>query len=34
LTHDLNMMLPLLVAVTIAHAFTVLTLRRSILTEK
>jgi CIC family chloride channel protein len=28
------MMLPLLVAVTIAHAFTVLTLRRSILTEK
>jgi chloride channel protein, CIC family len=34
LTHDLNMMLPLLIAVTIAHAFTVLTLRRSILTEK
>ena len=34
LTHDVNMMLPLLVAVTIAHAFTVLTLRRSILTEK
>src|SRR5438046_4545514 len=34
LTHDLNMMLPLMVAVTIAHAFTVLTLRRSILTEK
>ncbi len=34
LTHDLNMMLPLVVAVTIAHAFTVLTLRRSILTEK
>jgi H+/Cl- antiporter ClcA len=34
LTHDLNMLLPLLVAVTIAHAFTVLTLRRSILTEK
>src|SRR5207244_11364326 len=33
-THDLNMMLPLMVAVTIAHAFTVLTLRRSILTEK
>jgi hypothetical protein len=27
-------MLPLLIAVTIAHAFTVLTLRRSILTEK
>jgi H+/Cl- antiporter ClcA/CBS domain-containing protein len=34
LTHDLNMMLPLLVAVTIAHTFTVLTLKRSILTEK
>jgi chloride channel protein, CIC family len=34
LTHDLNMMLPLIVAVTMAHAFTVLTLRRSILTEK
>src|SRR6185436_4032452 len=34
LTHDLNMMLPLMVAVTIAHTFTVLTLRRSILTEK
>jgi H+/Cl- antiporter ClcA len=34
LTHDLNMMLPLLVAVTIAHAFTVLVMRRSILTEK
>jgi chloride channel protein, CIC family len=34
LTHDINMMLPLLVAVTIAHGFTVLTLRRSILTEK
>ena len=34
LTHDLNLMLPLLIAVTIAHAFTVLTLRRSILTEK
>ena len=33
LTHDLNMLLPLLVAVTIANAFTVLTLRRSILTE-
>jgi CBS-domain-containing membrane protein len=28
------MMLPLLLAVVIAHAFTVLTLRRSILTEK
>jgi CIC family chloride channel protein len=34
LTHDINMMLPLLVAVTVAHGFTVLTLKRSILTEK
>jgi H+/Cl- antiporter ClcA/CBS domain-containing protein len=34
LTHDINMLLPLLLAVTIAHAFTCLTLRRSILTEK
>jgi len=34
LTHDLDMLLPLLVAVTVAHAFTVLVLRRSILTEK
>jgi CIC family chloride channel protein len=34
LTHDLNMLLPLVVAVTVAHAFTVLALRRSILTEK
>src|SRR5205823_10996133 len=34
LTHDVNMVLPLLVAVTIAHGFTVLVLRRSILTEK
>jgi CIC family chloride channel protein len=34
LTHDVNVLLPLLVAVTIAHGFTVLTLRRSILTEK
>src|SRR4051812_25278420 len=34
LTHDFNMVLPLLVAVTIAHGFTVLMLRRSILTEK
>jgi chloride channel protein, CIC family len=34
LTHDINMVLPLLVAVTVAHGFTVLTLRRSILTEK
>ncbi len=34
LTHDVNMLLPLLVAVMLAHGFTVLTLRRSILTEK
>jgi CBS domain-containing protein len=34
LTHDLNMLMPLLVACFIAHAFTVLTLKRSILTEK
>jgi H+/Cl- antiporter ClcA/CBS domain-containing protein len=34
LTHDINMFLPLLIAVTIAHGFTVLTLGRSILTEK
>ncbi|MCZ2109410.1 MAG: chloride channel protein [Dehalococcoidia bacterium] len=34
LTHDVNAMLPLLVAVMIAHGFTVLTLQRSILTEK
>ena len=34
LTHDVNMLLPLLVAVSIAHAFTVLALKRSILTEK
>jgi hypothetical protein len=34
LTHDISVMLPLLTAVTIAHGFTVLTLRRSILTEK
>jgi chloride channel protein, CIC family len=34
LTHDVNMMLPLLTAVLVAHAFTVLVLRRSILTEK
>src|SRR5947209_3606070 len=34
LTHDVNMILPLLLAVVIAHGFTVLTLRRSILTEK
>ena len=34
LTHDVNMLVPLLLAVTIAHGFTVLALRRSILTEK
>jgi H+/Cl- antiporter ClcA/CBS domain-containing protein len=34
LTHDLNMLLPLVIAVSVAHGFTVLTLRRSILTEK
>src|SRR5205823_2127828 len=34
LTHDVNVLLPLLVAAVIAHGFTVLTLRRSILTEK
>jgi chloride channel protein, CIC family len=34
LTHDWNVTLPLLVAVAIAHGVTVLTLRRSILTEK
>jgi H+/Cl- antiporter ClcA/CBS domain-containing protein len=34
LTHDVNVVLPLLFAVTIAHGFTVLTMRRSILTEK
>jgi len=34
LTHDVNMLLPLLVAVTLAHGCTVLVLRRSILTEK
>jgi chloride channel protein, CIC family len=34
LTHDMSVMLPLLLAVTVAHGFTVLTLRRSILTEK
>ncbi|HEY1340054.1 MAG TPA: chloride channel protein [Bryobacteraceae bacterium] len=34
LTHDVNMLVPLLLAVTIAHAFTVLTLRRFILIEK
>jgi chloride channel protein, CIC family len=34
LTHDLNVLLPLILAVTIAHGFTVLTMKRSILTEK
>jgi CBS domain-containing protein len=34
LTHDVNMMLPLLIAVAVAHGFTVLLLKRSILTEK
>lgn len=34
LTHDINLLLPLLVAVTAAYGFTVLALRRSILTEK
>jgi H+/Cl- antiporter ClcA/CBS domain-containing protein len=34
LTHDINVMLPLLVASVMAHGFTVLTLKRSILTEK
>jgi H+/Cl- antiporter ClcA len=34
LTHDQNVLLPLLVAVVCAHAVTVLALKRSILTEK
>jgi chloride channel protein, CIC family len=34
LTHDGNLFLPLLVGSVVAHAFTVLTLKRSILTEK
>ncbi len=34
LTHDINVLLPLLVASMIAHVFTVLVLKRSILTEK
>ena len=34
LTHDVNALLALLVACTIAHLFSVLTLKRSILTEK
>jgi chloride channel protein, CIC family len=34
LTHDIDLLLPLLVATAIAHGFTVLVMRRSILTEK
>ena len=34
LTHDFNMLLPLVIANFLAHGFTVLTLKRSILTEK
>ncbi len=34
LTHDVNLLLPLLLASVIAHAFTTLLLKRSILTEK
>jgi H+/Cl- antiporter ClcA len=34
LTHDVNMILPLIVAAVVAHTFTVLVLKRSILTEK
>ncbi|HLG63150.1 MAG TPA: chloride channel protein [Ktedonosporobacter sp.] len=34
LTHDFNAVLPLLIATVIAHGFTVLVMRRSILTEK
>lgn len=34
LTHDFNMLLPLMVSCFLAHAFTVLTLKRPILTEK
>ncbi|HLG99144.1 MAG TPA: chloride channel protein [Bryobacteraceae bacterium] len=34
LTHDVNMLMPLLAASVISHAFTVLVLKRSILTEK
>jgi CIC family chloride channel protein len=34
LTHDANIFLPLLVGSVVAHTFTVLTLKRSILTEK
>jgi len=34
LTHDINVLLPLLLAVTMSYGFTVLRLKRSILTEK
>src|SRR5262249_5343861 len=34
LTHGINLLLPLLCATAVAHGFTVLTMRRSILTEK
>ena len=34
LTHDVNALLPLLIACVVAHAFTVLVMKRSILTEK
>jgi H+/Cl- antiporter ClcA len=34
LTHDINLLLPLLCATVVAHGFTVLTMKRSILTEK
>src|SRR5262249_32613562 len=34
LTHDINVLLPLLLAVTISHRFTPLALRRAILPEK
>jgi CBS domain-containing protein len=34
ITHDLNSLMPLLLAAAVAHGFTVLLLRRSILTEK
>ena len=34
LTHDLNMVLPVVIAGTVSYTITVLTLRRSILTEK
>jgi CIC family chloride channel protein len=34
LTHEFNMMFPLMIAVFVAYCFTVLTMKRSILTEK